>query len=238
MKKITSILLYITIIAGAVAASPKLSVLEFKGKGLAPWPDKYSLKQKGRISRNNIKISLTERQVKKIKEWTVLVENKSSKTVKLCFRLTVPCGNAGGAFWDGFKIKAKTPKTFRPTTKRYIFPAVTYVKDGSMTGIGYAPMTLSSRFERRLEIVNGKATLVFDSYMALDPGQKDKIYFISQSAEANDYTEFIEQVYLSYPKWFHVVKGADPRIFGMGGYFFSSEDNREYQMEVFCRLAG
>jgi hypothetical protein len=231
MKKITSILLYITIIAGAVAASPKLSVLEFKGKGLVSWPAKYSLKQQGKISRNNVKISLSERQVKKNKEWTVNVENKSAKTVKLCFRLSVPCGKAGGAFWDGFQIKAKTPKTFRPTTTRYIFPAITYVKDGSMTGIGYAPMTLSSRFERSVEMVNGKATLVFDSYMALNPGQKDKIYFISQNTKANDYTEFIEQVYLSYPKWFKVIEGADTRIFGMGGYFFSNEDNREYQME-------
>jgi hypothetical protein len=231
MKKITSILLYSTIAGSALAASPELSVLEFQGEKLAPWPAEYSLKQKGTISRNKIKISLTERQVKKIKEWTVLVENRSSKTARLCFRLSVPCGNAGGAFWDGFKIKAETLKTFRPTTTRYIFPAVTYVKDGLMTGIGYAPMTVSSRFERSCEISKGKAVLVFDSYMALEPGQKDKIYFISQSAAANDYTEFVEQVYLAYPEWFHVVKGADPRIFGMGGYFFSSEDNREYQME-------
>ncbi|MCF6174680.1 MAG: hypothetical protein L3J71_02815 [Victivallaceae bacterium] len=231
MKKSTTSLLYTAMISGVVAAAPTLSVLQMDKKILKSWPNKDILTNEGQISRNKIDVTLNEQQVKKLKEWTVVVENKSSEPAKLCFRLSIPCGNTGGAFWDGFKIKANITSTFQPKTKRYIFPAITYVKDGSLTGIGYAPMTISSRFERYCTVDKGNVTLVFDSYMALEPGQKDKIYFISQTTDATNYTELVEQIYLAYPKWFTPVKGADSRIFGMGGYFFSSDDNREYQME-------
>jgi hypothetical protein len=231
MKKVTAFILYTIICGGVLAAVPKLSVLEYRKGKLAPFAGEYKMAEKGSFTKNSVNINFVQRDVKEIKEWTVSVENNSSKTVKLCFRLSASCGKPGGAFWDGFKIKPFIGKTFEPQTKRYIFPAVSYVKDRMLTGIGYAPMTLSSRFERRCIVANDKASLVFDSYMALEPGQKDKIYFISYDSKADDYTEFVEQIYLSYPKWFNVIDGADPRIFGMGGYFFSSEDNREYQLE-------
>lgn len=231
MKKITAFILYTSILSITMAAVPQLSVLEFSNNQLVPWTGQYSLTEKGGFANSGINISFVKRDVKAIKEWTVVVENNSPKIARLCFRLSIPCGSTGGAFWDGFKIKAVTDKTFKPETKRYIFPGISYVKDGQLTGIGYAPMTVSSRFERSCVISNGNAELIFDSYMALNPGQKDKIYFISHSSRADDYTEFVEQIYQAYPVWFNVVKGADPRIFGMGGYFFSSEDNREYQME-------
>jgi hypothetical protein len=231
MKKSTSLILYIAIMAGAVAAAPTLTVLQFNKNKLAPWPVKYRMTRKGVMNQGKVRVSITPRQAGKLKEWSVVVENKSSKTAKLCFRLSIPCGKVGGAFWDGFEIKGNINRTFKPSTKRYIFPAITYVKDGSMHGIGYAPMTVSSRFERHCAVNKGKVTLVFDSYMALAPGQKDQIYFISQTTKATDYTELVEQIYVAYPKWFNPIKGGDTRICGVGGYFFSDENHRDYQME-------
>ncbi len=232
MKKFAGTFLYITALSMAIAASPTLSVLEWQKDELVPWPVEYNLTKAGNIHRNNVSISLTKTQVKQINEWRVVVENKDSKPARLCFRLSMPCGDAGGVFWDGFQIKTGVVKTVSPKTERYIFPAVAYVNEGVISGAGYAPMTISSRFERSCQVNAGKVTLNFDSYMALDQGQKDEIYFIDYKCNgASDYTELVEQVYLSYPEWFRPAAGADQRIYGVGGYFFSSENNREYQME-------
>lgn len=226
-----TIFLYIAVFAAGMAAAPTLSVSEWTGKGLTPWPSGTSLSKAGRISRGEVDVTVTSTRRSELEEWRVAVENKGTKLARLRFRLTMPGGGTGGAFWDGFKINTGVAKDVLPTNERYIFPAVAYANGGELSGIGYAPMTLSSRFERGCLVNNDKVTLFFDSYMALEPGQKDEIYFISYQCRASDYTELLEQIYLAYPDWFHPVKGADSRIYGVGGYFFSSDESREYQME-------
>ncbi len=231
MKKFVITLLYTAGIVSIFAATPTLTVLQFKNNKLAPWPKQYQLSRNGMMKQAGVNVKISSRQAGKLQEWNVVAENKGTKTAKLCFRLSVPAGKSGGAFWDGFAIKDNVTKTFKPETKRYIFPAVTYVKDGNLTGIGYAPATVSSRFERFCTVGRDGVTLFFDSYMVLEPGQQDKVIFINCAVKAPDYTEMVEQVYNAYPEWFKPVKGGDPRIFGVGGYFFSSENQRDYQME-------
>lgn len=231
MKKTTILIFYIAGFVSAVAATPTLTFLEFKNKKLRQWPTKFNLTRQGTINHAGVSVKISPRQAGKLQEWNVVAENKSPKIAKLCFRLSITAGKSGGAFWDGFEIKGNIIKTFKPTTKRYIFPAITYVQDGTMAGIGYAPMTVSSRFERFCTVNKGKVTLVFDSYMVLEPGQTDTVHFISQTTKASDYTEMVEQIYNAYPKWFNPIKGGDTRICGVGGYFFSSENHRDYQME-------
>jgi len=184
------------------------------------------------IKKKGLGITVTPRQVGSLTEWQVSIVNRASKNARLRVRISGEVSTLGGEFWDGYEVYDNQQKTISPTTSRYIFPAIAYTHSRQLIGIGYAPNTISSRFERSCRVTKDKVELIFDSYLALHPQQRDSVTFIRYASEdADDYTELVEAIYRAYPRWFRPVDGVDERIYGMGGYYWSSSATRKEQRE-------
>ena len=113
-----------------------------------------------------------------------------------------------------------------------------YLAGGRMVAIGFTPDTCASRFERALVLdKGGKATLRFDVFWALLPGEKLDTRFVFMDSKGESYVEAVERYHLEYPEYFRPLKGFDERGFGTGGYLSSLETLRDYQLEE-CRRTG
>ncbi len=184
-----------------------------------------------------VKIEFHSQRKGKFTEWRVTAVNRSSELCRLRLRWQLEAGAAGGDYWDGFALTRRAQADTAASTNRYVFPVATYSRDGHTALLGYAPQTISSRFERTCRIADGKTVLEWDGFLALHPGQREAQFFLSaELSAARTFTEAIEEVYLAYPASFRPVTGADPRIFGEGGYHFASEATRLYQLEESRRL--
>ena len=189
------------------------------------------------IEAHGLGVEVASRQVGDLTEWRMNIVNRTPKPVRLRLRLGRAFAGFGGEFWDGFTVHTDVRKSILPTTHRYGFPAIAYLHARRLWGIGYAPNTVSSRFERSCRIENDGGKLLFDSYLALAPGQRDGAVFVRYTGEdADDYTDLVEAIYRAYPRWFRPVAGADERLFGMGGYYWSSRATRDEQREEARRV--
>ena len=225
------------LLAGTLRATESVVLQHWTPQGYGK-PISLAVADFGReVEKNGLIITITSRQLGTLTEWQVEIANRSPEVVRLRVRITETISALGGDFWDGYEVHNSQQKTISPTTSRYVFPAISYIKSRRLLGIGYAPHTVSSRFERSCRVIEGGAELIFDSYLALHPQQHDRIAFIRYASEdADDYTDLVEAVYRAYPQWFRPVAGADERIYGMGGYYWSSHATRKEQREEARRV--
>ena len=225
------------LLAGMLDAAERVVVQRWTPQGYAR-PVSIAAEELGReIKANGLGISVTLRQVSGLTEWRVVIANRSTDTARLRIRITGKHPDLGGDLWDGYEVHNDLQESISSTTSRYVFPAIAGIHSRRLVGIGYAPNTVSSRFERSCRVADGRAELIFDSYLALHPQQRDCVTFIRYASEdADDYTELVEAIYRAYPRWFRPVAGADDRIYGMGGYYWSCRATRKEQREEARRV--
>ena len=223
--------------AGQLGATEAVLVQRWTPQGYAR-PISITAEEFGRrMEESGLGITVASRRIGAVTEWRVEIANRGTEIERLRTRITAELPALGGAFWDGYEVHDDVRESISPTTGRYVFPAVAYTHSRRLLGIGYAPATVSSRFERSCRVADGRAVLIFDSYLALHPQQRESVTFIRyMSEDADDYTELVEAIYCAYPRWFRPVDGADERIYGMGGYYWSSQATREQQREEARRV--
>ncbi len=163
--------------------------------------------------------------------------NKGEETLLLRLRAKLPAGNAGGSYWDGNSYQRNLTRSYVPVLDRHVFPLTSYTDNGNIYMLGFAPSIIASRFERSLEISDGKAVMVFDIFRVLYPGESLTDIFVSANFTGVSYVESVEKYHLTYPEWFRPAPGVDPRIYGTGGYLSSDAALRDYQYEE-CRRTG
>mgnify|MGYP006415846863 CR=1 FL=1 len=223
--------------AGALAAEGMVVVQSWTPQGYTELVTIASGDFGRKIEADGHSVTVTPRQLNGITQWRVDVANRTTEIARLRMRIIGKAAPLGGDFWDGYEAHRSLHATNTPTRTRYVFPAIAYTHSRHLVGIGYAPDTVSSRFERHCRIAGDTCELVFDSYLALHPGQHDSVTFIRYSSEdADDYTELVEAIYRAYPRWFRPVPGADERLYGMGGYYWSSQATRNEQREEARRV--
>jgi len=196
--------------AGTLAAAESVVVQRWTVQGYAK-PISIAGEDFGReIGENGLGIMVTSRQVGGVTEWQAAIVNRSTDVARLRIRITGELPALGGEFWDGYEVYNDLQESISPITRRYVFPGIAYIHSRRLLGIGYAPDTVSSRFERSCRVADGSAELIFDSYLALHPQQRDRVTFIRYASEdADDYTELVEAIYCAYPRWSRPVAGAD-----------------------------
>ena len=173
-------------------------------------------------------------------EYALSVTNTHrTEPVRLRFRVTgkFPAGN--GIYWDGFEEHSVQdfPAEVCPEQNRYNFPLHAFHCGKSVFAAGLAPWTVCSRFERKMKVAEETGELFFDLFLALAPSESEKVGFVAMHvSESDGYVEAVERVYVNYPDYFRPVAGADPRSYGVGGYFYSSNESREYQAEEARRV--
>ena len=173
----------------------------------------------------------------KVTEYHLDLSNGGKETLLLRIRARFAAGNAGGAYWDGNLYTRNVKETVVPKLDRHVFPLTSYTDNGKISVIGFAPSMVVSRFERSLEVKNGKAELVFDVFRVLYPGEKLNDIFVSMQFDGVSYVEAVENYHLTYPAWFRPADGVDKRIYGTGGYLSSDSRLRDYQYAE-CRRTG
>ena len=187
-----------------------------------------------------ISVKMEKFQKNGLAEYCISVVNTNKNMpVRLRFRMAQECAAGPGIYWDGFEeYQIGADKTaVIPDKNRYNFPLHAFHSGKQIIASGLAPWTVCSRFERSLQKHSDRSRLYFDIFLALAPQEKEKIGFVSmQIADGDAYTEAVEKVYVNYPAYFRPVDGADPRRYGVGGYFYSSDDSREYQSEEARRV--
>jgi hypothetical protein len=228
------------LILGNTFASQYVEISELRNKKYHTWSKIIDIGKNKKLSHEDIELSTKVIPRKKLDEYELKIVNKRQKIALLRLRLKSDFDQTGGDFWDGFGHTLNIKKTFIPKMNRYNFPAISYFHRGVLTTIGFAPKVISSRFERHCKVIDGKVTICFDAYIALNPGESETINFFSSVIKnAISYTEGVEAVYNTYPEWFRPVKGGDVRLYGVGGYMRSSDnkENRQYyQLEDNRRL--
>lgn len=237
---ILSIVLVSLGISGAVAQalSPKLEVLRWNSGQL----EKIGEGQLGVAGAISFSVPEMQGQVVTstqgaLQEISVSLTNSGEEIEKLVLRVELPTGAKGGTFWDGLESHAGLSESLSAGVRRYRFPAQTYISDGKATLLGFAPQNLSSRFENACLVTDNGTTLQWDAYLVLHPGQSDhQIFVVGNLPDCRNFTEAIEAYYLAYPQWFRPVPGADPRIYGEGGYIWSSGKMRDLQLEEARRI--
>ena len=184
-----------------------------------------------------LEVSQTTRKNNLIDELDVSIANKGTETLLLRLRAKMPAGNAGGNYWDGNEYTREVAKSYAPVLDRHVFPLTSYSDKGQLYAVGFAPHIVASRFERSIEIKDNKATLIFDLFRVLYPGEKLVDTFVSTSFSGDSYVEVVENYHRTYPQWFRPAPGVDKRIYGTGGYLSSDAKLRDYQYEE-CRRTG
>jgi len=172
-----------------------------------------------------------------VTEHHLALANNGKEPLLLRIRARFAAGNAGGAYWDGNLYTRNVKETVVPKLDRHVFPLTSYTDNGKISVIGFAPSMVVSRFERSLEVKNGKAELVFDVFRVLYPGEKLNDIFVSMQFDGVSYVEAVENYHLTYPAWFRPADGVDKRIYGTGGYLSSDSRLRDYQYAE-CRRTG
>lgn len=233
MKK--TVLSIVSLLAAANAFSvPYLEINEFENKKFQPWPTVIDLNADKEKAFQDLTVKISAATVGKLTEYSVTLVNSRRKPALIRLTLKETFDHDGGGFWDGFEYHPDIRKAFIPKMNRYNFPVISYLYEHNLTFFGFAPETVSSRFERKCEVKDGKATLYFDAYLALNQGESDTVKFITGTvSDADSYTEAAETVYNAYPKWFRPVEGGDQRLYGVGGYMRASDDkdNRQYYQQ-------
>ena len=163
--------------------------------------------------------------------------NNGSETLLLRIRAKLSAGKANGNYWDGNAYIRNAAGNVVPKLDRHVFPLTSYSDNGRISVLGFAPLMVVSRFERSLEVKNGKAQLVFDVFRVLYPGEKLHDVFVSMQFDGKSYVEAVENYHQTYPEWFRPAPGVDLRIYGTGGYLSSDSKLRDYQYEE-CRRTG
>lgn len=217
---------------GTLNAAPFLEISEFAVPKYKDIQTKHELSKDEQLNNTDISTAITVSAKSEVSEYKVSITNHRKKTILLRLRLGQETGISGGSFWDGLDYHSNVQTAISPKTDRYNFPVAVYLKDRKLNAIGFAPQTISSRFERHCETADGKVFLYFDAFIALEPNESDAVTFLALTLNnADSYVEAVENIYNAYPENFRPVTGADQRIYGVGGYFFSSDTNRDYQLE-------
>ncbi len=220
--------------AGASDGSPRLDILRWQSGSLEK-VGQAPLEGEGSTTVDGVEIAIRPGEQSGFQRWEVAVHNRGNRVERLVLRLSVPLAEAVPAYWDGLATHHSPERSIHTGSKRYRFPASAAFQNGTAIVAGFAPENLSSRFESGLD--REKQSLYWDAYLALHPGQKDRQIFVTAHlADCRDYSEMIEAYYLAWPEWFHPVKGADHRLYGEGGYFWSSDATRDLQKEEARRL--
>ncbi|MBI4024061.1 MAG: hypothetical protein HY360_03715, partial [Verrucomicrobia bacterium] len=213
-------------------SNPKLivEISEWTKEGFVPWAAEMR-------SHNGLEIQIQSRSVQALTEWALNAHNQGSAVRRIRLRWRMDAGVRGGDFWDGFGLSRNVVEERVPLGGRYAFPGTAYSAGDRTCLLGYAPQTISSRFARACRVEGGQVVLEWDSFLALHPGQKDaQVFLTALLPSARNYAEAVEQVYRAYPDFFRPIAGADPRIRGEGGYYYSSDAMRLYQLEEARRL--
>ncbi|MBO7329888.1 MAG: hypothetical protein J6W00_14085, partial [Lentisphaeria bacterium] len=224
MKKL--LLAFFPVTVAMFAAVPDFEISRFEGgkhveiPATAGFSMKKTVKKKGVVTEHHLSIA-----------------NNGSQTLLLRLRARLAAGNAGGAYWDGNLYTRNAVQNIIPKLDRHVFPLTSYTDRGKISVLGFAPSMVVSRFERSLEVKDGKATLVFDVFRVLYPGEKLKDIFVSMGFAGKSYVEAVENYHVTYPEWFKPAPGVDQRIYGTGGYLSSDSKLRDYQYEE-CRRTG
>lgn len=229
--KYTNLLAALSVV-GTLNAAPFLEISEFVAPEYKSIQSRHELDKNEQLNNADISTAIAVSSKSEISEYKVTITNHRKKTILLRLRLGQEAGTAGGNFWDGLDYHSNVQTAISPKTDRYNFPVAVYLQNKKLTAVGFAPQTISSRFERHCEIINGKTFLYFDAFIALEPNESDVVTFLALTLNnADSYVEAVENIYTAYPEDFRPVTGADQRIYGVGGYFFSSDTNRDYQLE-------
>lgn len=191
---------------------------------------------------DGVELRIEESEKGALRQWALKVKNQSDKIRRLKFRWTLKAGAPGGVWWDGFGANKDIRDSIAPAARRNSFPVGIYRQADGAAILGYAPQTMSSRFEGGVEVREGEVYLVWDSWLALHPKQEDEQFFLSGLLEgATNYTEAVEAVYRQYPDFFKPSPHADRRLYGVGGYswghYYADADTYDFKMEESRRLA-
>lgn len=180
----------------------------------------------------NTTVEISTKAAGKLTEYTFNTANSGTVVAKLRFQLFMPVP-ADGVFWDGYEYFTNVTRTVAPKHDMHNYPGASYVAEKkNLCFLGLAPWTVSSRFERALQVGKEGAELQFEHYTAVLPQEKIKSGLISGFfPDGRRNVEAIEAVHNAYADFFRPVKGADERIYGAGGYFFGSNATREQQIE-------
>ncbi|MBE6378716.1 MAG: hypothetical protein E7051_07875 [Lentisphaerae bacterium] len=180
----------------------------------------------------NTTVEISTKAAGKLTEYTFNTANSGTAVAKLRFQLFMPVP-ADGVFWDGYEYFTNVTRTVAPKHDMHNYPGASYVAEKkNLCFLGVAPWTVSSRFERALQVGKEGAELQFEHYTAVLPQEKIKSGLISGFfPDGRRNVEAIEAVHNAYADFFRPVKGADERIYGAGGYFFGSNATREQQIE-------
>lgn len=208
------------------ASVPDFEIARFEGGKHGKIPASAGFSMKETVKKQGV-----------VTEHHLALANNGSETLRLRLRAKLPAGNAGGAYWDGNAYIRNAVQDIIPKLDRHVFPLTSYTDNGKISVLGFAPSMVVSRFERSLEVKNGKATLVFDVFRVLYPGEKLNDIFVSMDFAGESYVEAVENYHLTYPQWFRPAPGVDQRIYGTGGYLSSDSKLRDYQYEE-CRRTG
>lgn len=231
MKKSLLLLAVLMKVSIIPASAPVLEIARLENRNYQPLME-CSLADSGTF--NSAELSVNVKRIKHgdLTEYLVSPHNTGKDILKLRFRLKAAAGTPGGVYWDGYEYHREAGESVQPRTNRYNFPASAYLKERRLCAVGFAPSTLSSRFERQIRNENGGMVLVFDHFLALTAGETSPFSLIHVSSDdAAHCIEAVECIYNTYPDAFRPVPGADERIYGVGGYFFSSEKHRAQQLE-------
>ncbi|MBQ6474044.1 MAG: hypothetical protein IJJ33_18790 [Victivallales bacterium] len=211
----------------ALFAAPKLEVSRLVNGAYEPVSGEAGLE-----------VALAKEPGGNLEVWKASLANRGKEPLLLRLRMSHEGLSAGGDFWDGFEFHPKVRDSLVPAGDRHVFPMTVYLADGRMSVLGFTPDTCASRFERALVMEKGgKATLRFDVFWALLPGEELATRFVSIETKGESYVEAVERYHLEFPEFFRPVKGFDERGFGTGGYLSSLETLRDYQLEE-CRRTG
>ncbi len=215
-------------------ASPRLEVLSWKADALEK-AGEHPLEADGALTVEGVEVTFRKTRVGAFDQWEVTAANRVPQVKRLVFRVAQPLGGAGGIFWDGAALHPGVHESIHSQDKRHRFPAAAYLKEGQAIVTGFAPENLSSRFESAVNVEAGE--LRWDAYLALHPGQEDRQLLLTGTLPGcRDYTEVVEAFYQAWPNRFRPVEGADARLYGEGGYLWSSDATRDLQQEEARRL--
>ena len=214
----------------AFAVTPELQIFELNG-GKYRQIARQTLGSNRSFSAKNVNFKVTKITKKGLDEYAISAKNNGRDIIRLKYRIAMPLPGRGGDFWDGFEFHKALDKDFANTRELYVFPLAVYLKGGRIFFTGLAPQTISARFDNGIDFKRGNGELFFQHYNALYPGENGKFSLISGSGEARWYAEAVDKVHRNYPEFFSPVKGHDPRIYGVGGYFFSGPESRMQQLE-------
>lgn len=226
-------------VCGQISRDPvKFEIIEWETENTSKLLKTLLLNsEENRFEINGLTVNIVNKKIHLFDEWKIEIKNNSHQTRRLILQISMADQRTGGVYWNGAQLLQENGNPHKYVQNRHVFPAAVYLKNELGNIVGLSPETFCSRFESSCRRENGIVINSFASYLALMPEESDQQTFISARLKNTvNYGEVVENIYLAYPEKFKPVDGVNPKLYGEGGYFYSSSDSRMHQLEEARRL--